>query len=265
MDPTRRLAAAERAARAGGSLAERLFRTDLAVETKEGKTDRVTVADRDTQRRVLSELADLHPHEAVVGEEEDELKAVPETGPAWVVDPIDGTNNYVGGSRVWATAVACVEDGEPVAAVVEMPSLGDTYAAADSGTRLNGEDCAVSDVSDPEAFSVAVPGFWALDERERLTGLVEGIGARFGDLRRIGSAQATLAGVARGGHEAAVTDVRMNPWDTVAGVHLVREAGGTVTDLAGERWRHDSTGLVASNGACHDALLDALEGLGPQP
>ncbi len=258
MDATRRLAAAERAARAGGTVAKRLFRTNLAVETKGGKTDSVTVADRDTQKRVLEELAALHPEEPVVGEEEEELKEVPETGPAWVVDPIDGTNNYVGGSREWATAVACVENGEPVAAVVEMPALGDTYAAGDTGTTLNGEERTVSDESDPEAAQVVLPGFWEPDSRRPMVDLFAEVVGAFGDIKRIGSAQASLAAVARGHYEGAVVNVPMHPWDTVAGVHLIREAGGVVTDLDGEPWRHDADGLVASNGGVHDALLDTV-------
>jgi len=262
MDATRRLAAAERAARAGGTVAQRLFRTDLAVETKGDKTDSVTAADRDTQRRVLEELAALHPEEPVVGEEEEELKELPKRGPAWVVDPIDGTNNYVGGSREWATAVAFVEDGEPVAAVVEMPALGDTYAAGDGGTTLNGEPCTVSDEADPEAAQVVLPGFWAQDDRAPMTELFDQVVTTFGDIKRIGSAQASLAAVARGHYEGAVTNVPLHPWDSVAGVHLIREAGGTVTDLSGGPWTHDAEGLVASNGAVHDDLLDTV---GPEP
>lgn len=263
-DARRRLAAAERAARAGGAVAQRLFRTELTVETKAGKTDTVTVADRDAQRRVIESLARNHPEEPVVGEEEDARKTVPATGAAWIVDPIDGTNNYVRGGRVWGTAVACVRGGEPVAAALELPALGDTYLAADDGASLNGNACAVSEESDPEAFQVVLPGFWALGERAPLRELVDGLAARFGDLRRIGSAQASLAGVADGQFEAAVTNTAMAPWDTVAGVHLVREAGGRVTDLNGERWTPDAAGLVASNGARHDELLGALEGAGPQ-
>jgi len=263
-DARRRLAAAKRGALAGGEVAKRLFRTDLTVETKSSKNDTVTVADRDAQRRVIESLARTHPEEPVVGEEEDERKTVPETGAAWIVDPIDGTNNYVRGGRVWGTAVASVRDGEALAAAFEMPALGDTYAAANDGATLNGAPCRVSKERDPTAFQVVLPGFWAHGERDPLRQLVDGLAARIGDLRRIGSAQASLAGVADGQFDAAVTNTAMAPWDTVAGVHLVREAGGRVTDVDGERWTPDASGVVASNGACHDALLGALEGR-PQP
>jgi myo-inositol-1(or 4)-monophosphatase len=67
--------------------------------------------------------------------------------------------------------------------------------------------------------------------------------------------------VAAGSLEATITNVDPNPWDTVAGVHLVRQAGGRVTDLAGDRWRHDSRGLVASNGRAHDEVLAAARAI----
>ncbi|MCL7418300.1 MAG: inositol monophosphatase, partial [Halalkalicoccus sp.] len=77
-------------------------------------------------------------------------------------------------------------------------------------------------------------------------------------VRRFGCAQATLSLVADGGLDGALSDVRPNPWDTVAGVHLLRNAGGRATDIEGERWRHDSTGLVVSNGHVHETVLDAV-------
>jgi myo-inositol-1(or 4)-monophosphatase len=80
-------------------------------------------------------------------------------------------------------------------------------------------------------------------------------------MRRFGCAQLGLAMVASGALEGITTNLRANPWDTVAGVHMIRQAGGQVTDLEGERWRHDSEGLVASNGAVHDELLEAARGI----
>jgi myo-inositol-1(or 4)-monophosphatase len=83
-------------------------------------------------------------------------------------------------------------------------------------------------------------------------------GGRFGDIRRVGSMQATLALVAAGPLEGAVATGTPHPWDSSAGAALVRRAGGTVTDLRGEPWTHDSVGLVASNGRAHDRLLEAV-------
>ncbi|MFB6125999.1 MAG: inositol monophosphatase [Halolamina sp.] len=260
-DLPRRLAAVERAAAAGATVAAERFRTDFAVERKSGKTDVVTEADRAAQRRVVEVIEETFPDDAVVGEEEEELKVVPEGGPAWVVDPIDGTNNFVRGVRFWATAVAAVVDGEPVAAANVLPAVGDAYVAGDDGVTRDGEPVSVSDVSDPERAMVAPTIWWSLDRREEYAAANEAIVDRFGDLRRLGCAQGTLAKVADGSLDAAITNVDADPWDTVAGVHLVRQAGGRVTDLNGDRWRHDATGLVASNGAVHDEALAAARAI----
>jgi myo-inositol-1(or 4)-monophosphatase len=255
----RRRAAARQVAAAGAGVAMRSFRTDLAVETKtEDRTDVVTAADREAQERALAVLERLYPGEPVVAEEDDARKDLPASGPAWLVDPIDGTNNFAHGNRAWSTAVAAVRDGEPVAAATAMPALGDTYASGPAGTTLNGGPAGVSEEGDPEGCQVALLAYWGRGQREDLVDLVRGVGERFGDLRRVGSAQATLAMVATGQLEAAVTNVTMHPWDAVGGVHMVRRAGGTVTDPTGERWTPDADGLVASNGAIHGDLVDAV-------
>ncbi len=253
-----RAAIAERAAAAGAAVADAAFRTGIDTETKDGKTDVVTQADRDAQAEVVRVIRDAFPDEAVVGEEGDELESVPEAGPAWVVDPIDGTNNFVRDVRIWTTSVAAVVDGVPVAAATVLPALGDTYTAGPEGVWRNGEAAAVSRRTDPETFAVCPTIWWDYDRREEYAVATREIVERFGDLRRLGSAQAALAMVAAGHLEAAVTNVVPNPWDTVAGVRMVRQAGGTVTDVDGDPWHHDSRGLVASNGKAHDEVLAAV-------
>jgi myo-inositol-1(or 4)-monophosphatase len=257
-DLATRAAVAERAARAGGDLALSRFRTDITVETKGGKTDVVTQADRDAQNRAIEVIREEFPSDAIVGEEEDALKEVPAEGAAWVIDPIDGTSNFVRDVPIWASSVAATIDGEPVAATNAMPAIDDYYVADDDETRLNGELVRVSDRTDPEACTVAPTLWWDFDQREAFARVVRGVVERFGDVRRFGCAQATLSLVADGGLDGALSDVRPNPWDTVAGVHLLRNAGGEATDVEGERWRHDSTGLVVSNGHVHETVLDAV-------
>jgi myo-inositol-1(or 4)-monophosphatase len=247
------------AARAGAAVAESQFRTGIDVETKDGKTDVVTQADRDAQDAVVDAIRKRFETDAVVGEEHDELKTVPESGPAWVVDPIDGTNNYVSGMRFWATSVAAVVDGEPVAAASIAPALDDAYVVGPAGVRRNDEDIAVAAEDDPERLAATPTIWWDFDRREEYAAACRATVERFADVRRFGCAQLALANVAEGSIGGTFTNVRANPWDSVAGVKLVRAAGGRVTDLNGERWQHDSRGLVASNGAVHDAVLAAAQ------
>ncbi|MFT4891812.1 MAG: myo-inositol-1(or 4)-monophosphatase [Halobacteriales archaeon] len=259
MDADRRRDLAREAAVSGGAVALESFREDIDVLTKDGKTDVVTQADRDAQSTVVAVIEDEYPDVAIVGEENDALKRVPETGPAWVIDPIDGTNNYVRGIREWGTSVAAVIDGEPVAAATALPALGDTYVAGRNDVTRNGEPVAVSDRRDPELSAVSPTIWWGYDRREEYGTIATEIVERFADLRRVGCAQASLAMVADGALDGVVTNVNPNPWDSIAGVLLVRSAGGRVTDIAGDPWRHDSRGLVASNGRIHDELLQVAK------
>ncbi|SFB96964.1 myo-inositol-1(or 4)-monophosphatase [Halobiforma haloterrestris] len=245
------------AAEAGAEVAADSFRGSLDVDKKDGKTDVVTQADHEAQERVVETIRAAFPEDPIVGEEDEELKAVPEEGPAWIVDPIDGTNNYVAGIRAFGTAVAAVVDGEPVAGANVFPALGDTYRVGPEGAFRNGRNLSVSDYEDPDMATACPTFWWDFDHRGEYGRAARALVERFGDVRRFGCAQLELALVAAGGLEGVVTNKQANPWDTVAGVAMIREAGGVVTDLEGNRWRHDSHGLVASNGGIHDELLEA--------
>ncbi|WP_224336288.1 inositol monophosphatase family protein [Haloprofundus halobius] len=242
----------------GGELALDSFRRELSVETKAGPMDAVTQVDRDVQRRIVDRIAERFPEDGIVGEEDGAAKRVPETGIAWIIDPIDGTNNYVAGDRRWATSVALVEDGEPRAAANYLPATNDSYVATPDGVLRNDDSMSVSDTTDLKTFTVDPVFGLSAPERRELARVSETIVTEFGDLRRVGSGQTTLSMVASSELDAAVSTVELSPWDTIAGVHLVRRGGGTVTDLTGERWRHDSEGLLASNGTAHDELVEAF-------
>lgn len=250
-----RLALTERAARSGAEVAMDSFRTTVGVATKGHKNDLVSEADEAAQARVVETIR-AESDAPIVGEEADAATAdaIPPSGPAWIVDPIDGTANYLRGIRLWTTSVAALEDGQPVAAASVAPALDDTYLAGASEATLNGAAITVSDRDDLETFAVASLGWGPHGKRADYGRLTTEIVSRCGDLRRFGSMQLALAFVASGALDAAITTRRPNPWDSVAGVHAIRQAGGRVTDLSGAAWRHDSDELVASNGRCHDEV-----------
>jgi myo-inositol-1(or 4)-monophosphatase len=252
---------AVRAAEVGAETAAGSFRTDLAVETKAGKTDVVTETDRATQRRVIEVIEAEFGGEPIVGEEDDTPTAVPEEGPGWIVDPIDGTASFVRGVGVWTTSVAATVDGEPIGGATVAPVVGDTFRLQAGEAFRNGRTLSVSDRTDPETFLVVPTMWWGFDRREEYAAACRGIVERFGDMRRFGSAQFELALCAAGAVDAVLTNLRGYPWDTVLGVGLVEAAGGTVTDIDGDPWRHDSRGLVASNGRAHDTVLEAARAI----
>lgn len=251
-----------RVADRGAAVALDWFRSPLDIESKADPTDYVTDADRAVQRVIESVIMDAFPGEPIIGEEtaDSSVPPVPTTGPVWIVDPIDGTKNFIRGIPVWCVSLSTVVDGTPRASVTTVPPVGDTYLAGIDGrvpTR-NGDPIAVSDVADPDLATVAPIMWWTATTRGGPLALVRSLMRRFDDIRRFGSAQLTLAQVAAGGIDGLATDLTLAPWDSVAGVHLIRAAGGTVTDIHGDRWQPRADGLVASNGQLHDELIAAV-------
>lgn len=263
-DNTSRAAVAARAARAGGETAHEQFRESVTVERKSDPIDVVTAADREAQRAVIATIRTAFPDAVLVCEEDSTpdgtdlavRKRLPESETAWVVDPIDGTGNYVRGIQFWTTSVATLQAGEVVGAATVLPALGDSYTAGPEGVTRNGEPITVSERTDPAEFVVSLTGRPA--PPAVAGGVVREAGHALGSLRRLGSMQGALGLVAAGGLDATIAPVAHPPWDTIAGVRLVRQAGGTVTDVDGDRWRPDASGLVASNGAAHDRLVEVV-------
>lgn len=276
-DAHHRAAIAKRAARAGGVVARGVFRGELEVETKANENDLVTQTDRDAQSEVVTTVRQEFPEDAFLLEETptvtpgrdgnpDDLQTVdgvPDRGPVWIVDPIDGTANFVRGVSLWTTSVAAVLDGETVGSATSLPAVEDVYAAGPESVTRNGEPISVSGRSDPGTFAVATVGWWDRTDRSVFADLSAAVVERFGDLRRLGSFQATLAHLAAGGLEGAIAPGPTHAWDTVAGVHMIRHAGGVVTDTLGEPWAPDADSLVASNGECHEAVLAAARAARP--
>jgi myo-inositol-1(or 4)-monophosphatase len=250
---------AERAAAAGADVAQSMFRTSLSVEEKSSQVDLVTEADRTAQQRAIEIIRENDTAATIVAEEDDAQKSLPDAGRAWVIDPIDGTTNFVHGVRVWTTSVALVDDGTPVAAANVAPALGDRYVVRNGAMTRNDDPVSVSTTANLAGFVTASTLRLEPDDGETFGPLARVAVERFGEFRRIGSAQMTLSMVASGELDAVVsTTEQPNAWDTVAGVHQIRCAGGTVTDLAGDPWQPTATGLVGSNGEAHDELLSAV-------
>ncbi|WP_336326340.1 inositol monophosphatase family protein [Halovenus sp. HT40] len=265
-EATHRAAVAERAARAGGVVAEEAFRGDLTIEAKESPTDVVSNADREAQQQVVATIAQEFPTATVVCEEDappvgaegiEVAESVPGSGPAWVIDPIDGTANFVREIGFWATSVAAVVDGEPVAGASAMPATNDIYTAGPESVSRNDEPMAVSERDDLAEFAIGTTGRWSTSDPTTPTAIVREVSERFGDSRRFGCIQGLLALVAAGGMDGAIMPDPPNAWDSLAGVHLVRRAGGRATTLSGDRFTDGDENLIVSNDTRHDAVLDA--------
>jgi histidinol-phosphatase len=234
----------------------RFLSTDLAVETKPDLTP-VSDADRAVEVALRESLERDRPGDAIIGEE---YGATATAARRWVIDPIDGTKNYVRGVPVWATLIALQQDERSVVGVVSAPALGRRWwAAAGSGawTRTaitEARACLVSQVEslgDASLSYSSLEGWDAAGRREQFRGLVDSVwrNRAFGDFW-------SYMLVAEGAVDIAA-EPEVSLWDLAALNVIVEEAGGRFTDLSGAD-RVDGGNAVASNGLLHDAVLAVL-------
>jgi histidinol-phosphatase len=251
-------AVAMAAADAGGRCALRLFRrSDLEVEWKSDESP-VTRADREAEAACKEVITAAFPGDGWLGEETGEQPR--SSGRSWIVDPIDGTRNFLRGIPLWSTLVACEEidaDGarRVVAAAVALPALHETYdAVRGGGARLNGVPIAVSQVArlGEALFCYETPA-WFIDH---------GLGAVFEQLCRgsglqRGGGDAFYHMLVASGRAEIVVEPKLAIWDVAATSLIVEEAGGRFSDLEG---RHDirATNAVITNGLLHAEVLATI-------
>jgi myo-inositol-1(or 4)-monophosphatase len=234
IDTTELLELAREAATAGAEVAVawQRHREELEVEEKAGPDDLVSQADRDTEREVRRVLAQARPEDALLGEEDGEVPG--SSGIRWLVDPIDGTTNYLYGRPDWAVSVAVVrvEDGRTLAAAVAEPALGRlTEARLGGGAWSAGRRLRCRPAADLQRALVEV-NLGHPAQRHRAAGLMRALVPRVRDVRRGGSAAAALAQVADGRADA-YWGPGLQSWDGAAGALIVAEAGAVVGDLSG--------------------------------
>jgi myo-inositol-1(or 4)-monophosphatase len=249
------LAAALDAAHRGGTIVRDAFGAPRNVVEK-APGDWVSDTDTASERAVRDALLGAFPDIPVVGEEEGGER----TRLGWLVDPLDGTANFLHRFPVVGVSIALVADGEPIVAVVEAPLLGDTYTARrGGGARRGDEELRVG--SRPVAQAIVATGFPFRKKRERLDEyfpVFERALRTFEDLRRAGAAALDLAWCAAGVFDGYFEQA-LGPWDVAAGALLVREAGGVVTDWRGDpRAWLESGDVVAGPPALHDEVLRVI-------
>jgi histidinol-phosphatase len=233
--------------------AARFRATDLSVTTKPDKTP-VTEADKAVEAALRDVLAGERPGHAILGEE---------GGPTgetdapwrWIIDPIDGTANYMRGVPIWATLIALEHEGEIVVGVASAPALGHRWwASRGDGAVRDGEAIHVSKVAAIEDTHLASDSYTAWERH--------GKGEQFLALARQcwrtrGFGDFWMHMLVAEGAVDVVIEPTVSLWDLAAVQVIVEEAGGRFTDLAGVR-RADGGNVCSSNGLVHDAVLEAL-------
>jgi myo-inositol-1(or 4)-monophosphatase len=255
--------AARTAREAAGLVARGRGSAAQSVDVKSSPVDMVTAVDKACEELVVQRLLGARPDDGLLGEEGGERTGT--TGVRWIVDPIDGTTNFVYGLPAYAVSIAAEVDGEVRAGVVLNAATGELYSA----TRGGGAQ--LSTPAQPEALTLSVgrpasleqalvaTGFGYRSEQRRAQGaVVAGLLPLVRDIRRYGSAALDLCTVAAGRVDAYY-ELHLNPWDYAAGALIAAEAGAVVTGLPGRPFGQP-LGIAAAPSVAQPfvALLDRL-------
>jgi myo-inositol-1(or 4)-monophosphatase len=240
---------AERAARAAGEVLIAYYgRVPEGLASKKSATDPVSDADREAERVIRELLSAERPDDGLVGEEGSRIEG--EHSRRWIVDPLDGTVNFLYGLRAWGVSIA-LEDEEGLAVgVVFNPVSGECFAAERGrGATMSGRPIHVTDCRSLDSAMVATGFSYEAERRAEQAQLLVELLPRIRDLRRAGAAALDLAYVAAGRVDAYY-ERGLKRWDEAAGLLLVQEAGGVTAELDGE-----PQGVVAAGTA---ELLEEL-------
>ena len=253
------LTLATTAARKAGKIHLKYFQSDIKVEEKSSSFDLVTVADLESEKAITSLIKEQFPDHNIIAEE----NKYPETDSQfqWIIDPLDGTNNFACGLPIFCCSIALAKDSEVILGVVYDATRDEMFVAQKGkGAFLNEKKISVSSTDDLKR-SILITGFYYSREGEMVDTLeniknffqvpVNGIrrlGAAALDLCYVGSARAT-----------GFWEFCLSPWDFAAGKLLVEEAGGKITDKQGNPIDiQNQSYIVASNSKIHEAMLSIL-------
>lgn len=248
-----------KAAKAAGMIHKKYFQGNCKVKTKTSSFDLLTITDTTAEKAVVSLIRKYHPEHNFLCEELVYKKTASEY--TWVIDPLDGTNNYASGLPIFCASVALAHrDKVIVAAVYDVMRDELFYAQKNKGAYLNGKRIQVNTVKDFRK-AILITGFY-YDRGKQMIRTLEAI-KRFLlrhilGIRRLGAAALDLCYVASG-RAAGFWEFQLSPWDFAAGKLIIEESGGRVTGSRGEEVPFDKKHfIVASNARMHKRILATI-------
>ncbi len=252
------LETAVRASREAGNILLNGLDRNIDVQFK-GEIDLVTEVDNQSQECILKIMNTEFPEHHYIAEEGADLDTL-NSEVVWLIDPLDGTTNYAHGYKCFCTSIGLVVKGELRVGVIYDPCADEMYTAIKGkGAFLNGKRIHVSGQDDLNR-SLLVTGF-PYDIREgkqNNVGLFNHMIMKAQAVRRDGSAALDLAYLAAGRFDG-FWELKLHPWDVAAGVLIVEEAGGKITDFSGGSYNIDDFDLLASNTYIHDTMINELK------
>jgi myo-inositol-1(or 4)-monophosphatase len=258
MATSRELELAERAARIGGAVVERYFRGGVTMRSKD-PGNLVSDADVEAERAIVAEIRRVFPTHAIIGEEGSYADAA-DAEHLWVIDPLDGTNNFAHQIPQFAVSVAYCRGGRPQAAALLNPIREELFMAERGfGATLNGQ---AIHVSAHDRLDQTLIGFGLYYEKgalldATLDAVADLTRMNVHGVRRFGAAALDLAMVAQG-QLGGFFEFTLSPWDFAGGQLIVEEAGGRVTNCDGAPLPLARTHILATNGHLHDSILKVV-------
>ncbi len=237
----------------------------IKIEDK-GRSDLVSEVDRNTEKMIISALKAKYPDHAFLGEEGGQQGSQQESEFLWVIDPLDGTTNFLHGLSHFAVSIALVRRGKLELGIVHNPVSNETFSALrGQGAMLNGRRIRVHQNRDPLRAIVAT-GFPTRQPEllPRQYALAASVLKEFGDLRRFGSAALDLCFVACN-RQDGYFEMGIKPWDIAAGILIAQEAGALASDFQGHSASYDQDNIVCANVYLHKLLLACLQGATANP
>jgi myo-inositol-1(or 4)-monophosphatase len=256
-DRVRFLGVAWDAAHAAGEIMRRNWQEPKTIDYK-GAIDLVTTIDRETERKIVDVIQRNFSDHAILAEEETNLAGHREAY-RWIIDPLDGTTNFAHSYPQFCVSIALEFAGEVILGLVYDPLRDECFKAVkDEGATLNGGPIRISGVKELDKALLAT-GF-PYDQREKADfylSFFKAFMTRSQGIRRNGSAALDLCYVACGRLDG-FWELKLRPWDTAAGALIVEEAGGKLSDLSGNKFTIWGEETLASNGAIHDEMVNAV-------
>ena len=255
--------AKQAALKAGEELYSRFNKFDRGTVELKSNHEILTQADLASEKKILAEIKDNFPDHRILSEEAGDTEK--DSDYLWVVDPLDGTTNFSMHNPLWSVSIGVFYQEQVVLGVIYAPFLNELYIAeTGQGAELyspadssEGKKLQVSSIDQGKVLNAFCHGTEEKDIKRAVEYHKE---QKLNDLdcRQLGSAAIELAFVAAGRIESIVIP-GAHPWDVAAGVLLVREAGGKVTDSDGRDWNLESEDMIASNGLVHEQILNTLK------
>lgn len=239
-----------------GALALSYFSNDGLVVDQKGAQDWVSEADRDVETFLRQKIGENFPDDGIVGEEHETKVGV--SGFDWVIDPIDGTTNFVNGIPAWTIVLAGVSGGQTKIGVIHEPNVGETYVAQKGqGALLNGQPMQVASEMDLDSGTVSV-GYSNRVEAAHVVPVLSALVGRGALYHRNASGALSLAYVAAG-RLLGYVEEHMNAWDCLAGQLMISEAGGLIEDQNANDMIREGGRVIAGTPKIFQTLKDICE------